>query len=225
MSQITDIQTILGTTPDGIFAARSQAALACATTNQKVQIQRVLGVKMDGDFGPASMSALTALIHTPAKANGWAFSLVIDGDDFLVNNIICTCFGGGFDPQDNGATASGVSTLGDNVCGVSLPMRGQDFPHLSLAEHRALDDSPIPKMPWGTPVEVTINGKTFTPPAGVIDLGPGHQATTNPNDPHVCDLTPPAAQHFAPSMSLKLISRNFEERGSIRVIGGRKFLP
>ena len=61
MSQITDIQKILGTTPDGIFAGRSKAALACATTNQKVQIQRILGVKMDGDFGAVSMAALNAL--------------------------------------------------------------------------------------------------------------------------------------------------------------------
>lgn len=221
MSQITDIQKILGTTPDGIFAARSQAALACATPYQKVNIQRVLAVKIDGNFGPVSMAALDALIYVPANArNGWPFVMRRVGNDLCCDDIIITCFGGGFDRQDNGSTASGVSTRGAGVFGVSVAMRGEDFPHLSLAEHHALDGAPIPRLPFGTLVEITINGRTYTPAAGIIDLGPGHQATSEPDEPHALDVTPQVGHVFEPGMTLPRISSDFFMRGSFKILGG-----
>lgn len=220
MSQITDIQKILGTTQDGIFAGRSQAALACATPYQKVNIQRVLAVKMDGDFGSVSIAALDALIHVPASAcNGWPFAMRRDGNDLCCDDIIITCFGGGFDRQDNGSTASGVSTRGIGVFGVSVAMRGEDFPHLSQAEHHALDGAPIPRLPWHTLVEITIKGQTYTPEAGIVDLGPGHQATTNPGEAHALDVTPQVGRVFEPRLPLSRISSDFFMRGSFRILG------
>jgi len=221
MSQITDIQKILGTTPDGIFAARSQAALACASTSQKIAIQRVLCVPMDGDLGPVTMGALNALINLPAVLKGgWPFSVRRVGNDLCVDGIIITSFGGGFDPQDDGSTASGVSTLGDGVFGVSVAMRGEDFLHLSLAEHAALDGAPIPRLPFGTLVEITIGAVTYTPALGIIDLVPGHQATTDPHDPHALDVTPDVGEIFAPGMSISRISSDFFMRGSFKILGG-----
>ncbi len=220
MNKIPLIQNLLGTTPDGIWGVRSKTALASAPQPIVKQIQALLGVTADGNFGPTSQAALDALTHAATQA--WPFAVQVDGEDLIVNNIVITCFGGGFDPQDNGSTASGINTFG-SVAGVSLPMDGRQYPKMSRAEHAALDGSPIPKLPWGTLVEVTIGGVKFTPPAGVIDLGPGHQAS-KPGEPHALDLTPFAAQHFAPKMSLRFISQGFEERGSYRIIGGARFL-
>jgi len=221
MNKIPQIQQILQIQPDGIWGIRSETALAIAPPTQLSQIQSILGVRPDGIFGAQSQAALSVLIHSAPGA--WPFTVAVDGDDLVVKDIVITCFGGGFDPQDTGSTASGVSTLGDHVCGVSLPMRGQDYPHLTPSEHRALDDSPIPRLPWGTMVSVTIGNLTYSPSAGVIDLGPGHQAS-QPGSPHALDLTPPAAHLFWPNTDLCKLSRYFEARGSYRIHGAAKYL-
>ena len=194
MSPIVQIQQILTTTPDGIWGPRSQAALDDLAKRARggdamartliCHIQATLLVAVDGDFGPASQAALDAQAHK-VPVQGWPFEVHHDGNDLVCCGTI-TCFGGGFDPQDNGDTASGISTLGP-VRGVSLAMDGLKWPRpLSTAEHAALDGAPWPVMPWHTPVTVTIGGDTFTPEAGLLDLGPGHQAS-RPGDPHVCD--------------------------------------
>ena len=151
------------------------------------------------------------------KGDGtWPFTATIDGDDIVVSNITITCFGGLDDPQDPGDTASGVNTKRNpTIAGVALPMNiGPRSPHTQ--------GSPIPKLPWGTPVEVTIGKFVSTPAKGVIDIGPGKQAS-KPGDPHALDLTPGAAQFFSPD-PLERLATNFEAQGSYRIIGGAKFV-
>jgi hypothetical protein len=100
-------------------------------------------------------------------------------------------------------------------------MDGRQF-SMTPPEHAALDGSPIPKVPWHTLVEVTIDGQKSTPQSGVIDLGPGKKAS-RPGQPHALDLTVAAAKIFAPDASLKNLATSFEKRGSYRIIGGATF--
>jgi hypothetical protein len=152
----------------------------------------------------------------------WPFTAAIVGDDIVVTDIVITCFGGAFDPQDGGETASGVNTKNSpNVLAVSLPMDGRQF-SMTPPEHAALDGSPIPKIPWHTLVEVTIGGQKFTPQSGVVDLGPGKKASKL-GQPHALDLTVAAAKLFAPDASLRSLATSFEKRGSYRIIGGAQF--
>src|SRR5258708_22539300 len=120
------------------------------------------------------------------KGDGtWAFQDEIDGDDIVVKDILVTCFGGWgggniADPQDDGETASGVNTKMKAVIGVSIAMDGRQFSTLAAREHRALDGAPIPRLfnkkgvtAWHTLIVVTIDGLSYTPPDGIVDLGPG----------------------------------------------------
>jgi hypothetical protein len=199
-------------------------------------IQSICGLPLeqqDGEWGPISQAALNRVIH-PVPPIKWPFEAIVDGDDLVVEDILITCFGGwgrgSADPQDNGNTASGLNTRTKAINGVSLPMDGRQFSTLSPAEHRALDGSPIPRLfndrgltAWHTLVEVTIDGETFIPPDGVVDLGPGLQAS-RPGEPHALDLTVFAALHFRPNESLRKLATNFEARGSYRIFGAAKFL-
>jgi len=146
----------------------------------------------------------------------WPFHAYIDGADIVVEDIVITCFGGAYDPQDDGRTASGVNTKRNpNIAAVSLPMDiGACSPHTQ--------GSPLPRIPWGTPVAVTINGQTVKFGSGVIDIGPGKQAS-KPGEPHALDLTPGAAAVFAPGVPFRKLASCFEERGSFRIIGGAKY--
>lgn len=147
----------------------------------------------------------------------WPFVAVVDGDDIVVSDVVITCFGGGFDPQDDGSTASGINTKRNpNIAAVSLPLDfGDRSPHTK--------GSPIPPISWGTPVEVTIDGKTVRLGSGVIDIGPGKQASRK-GEPHALDLTPGAAALFQPGVPFRLLASQFEERGSYRIIGGAKYV-
>lgn len=142
----------------------------------------------------------------------WPWTARIDGDDVVVDNCRMTCFGGSDDPQDSGETASGISTKEHPaIQGCALPMDGRMFPHLSKAEHAALDGSPIPRVPWNTRVRVTVDHLTIE--IGAIDLGPGKHTG------NALDLTWGAARIF----DAKASSRNFEARGSYRVLGAAKY--
>lgn len=193
-----------------------------------IAIQELLGVTPDGDFGKNSNAALQALLTAdPASQwptlqsisggelagdGTWPWKAHIDGDDIVVLGARATCFGGSSDPQDNGDTASGISTKKNpDLAAVSLPMDGLAFHGLSRAEHAALDGSPIPRIPWNTPVEVTSGGITFTFP--VIDLGPGKRTG------NALDLTIAAARMFNPKAS----ATNFELRCDYRILGGAQF--
>lgn len=169
------------------------------------------------------------MTKTILKGDGsWPFDAYIDGDDICVDNIVITAFGGYgnghiSDTQDNGDTASGTSTKFHIVEGVSLAMDGRQYKGLSKAEHRALDGSPIPKLPWHSRVSVTIEGETYLFKDGIVDLGPGKQAS-KPGEPHALDLTVPAAARVSPHLPLNKIANSFSKRGSFRILGAAKFL-
>jgi len=112
----------------------------------------------------------------------WSFTATVEGDDIVARNARATWFGGANDPEDNGETASGISTKKrPTIQGCALPM---DFGPCA--------GSPLPRVPWGTRVEVThlATEKKITVP--VIDLGPA-RSTGN-----ALDLTVAAFKEFAP---------------------------
>ena len=114
-------------------------------------------------------------------AGFWGFTPAVDGNDIVVRGAVATWFGGEDDPVDNGETASGISTKKrPQIEGCALPM---DF--------GPCKGSPIPRVPWGTKLDVfqVANGKKITVP--VIDLGPARGTG------HGFDLTPAAFKRFA----------------------------
>lgn len=174
----------------------------------------------------------------------WGFVPRIDQGDILIEDVICTCFGGSDDPQDNGDTASGLNTKSNpGFQGASVPMDISKSKHVSLGAshrivrkalklatgfgktsfgvsesvHRALDGCPIPVLDWFTPIQIESNGRVLV--TQIIDLGPGKQATTNPSEPHAVDLTVAAARFFDSHAS----ATNFEMRCNVRIIGGAKY--
>jgi hypothetical protein len=110
---------------------------------------------------------------------GWSFSVMVVGDDLIVENTTATWFGGDNDPLDKGETASGVLTKGHpDLLGCSLPM---DYQGPDAATRRAVGGSPIPMLPWGitphgkpipggTNVIITFNNNSLAVP--LIDNGP-----------------------------------------------------
>jgi len=141
----------------------------------------------------------------------WPWSAWIDGDDIVVVNARGTCFGGGNDPQDNGETASGLSTkMNPAFVGCALPMIYTGTGKSLLV---ALGGSPIPKIPWRWPVEITedLTGKCIT--AKVIDLGPAKKTG------NAIDLTIAAARQFNPHAT----ANNFAIRCHYRIRGAAKF--
>ena len=140
----------------------------------------------------------------------WPFSAHVDGDDIIVIGVTATCFGGANDPMDSGETASGVSTK-DNptLKGCALPMA---YAGKNKALQKALGGSPIPKLPWGTKVQVMAGGKFLIVP--VIDLGPGKRTG------NAIDLTIAAARYFKGHAS----ATNFKVECSYRIIGGARHL-
>ena len=133
----------------------------------------------------------------------WSFTAVVDGNDIVVQGVVATWFGGANDPEDNGETASGISTKKrPDIQGCALPLN-----------YGPCAGSPIPKVPWGTQVEVTnmATGKTITVP--VIDLGPARDTG------HGIDLTVAAFQQFAP-LSIGRIAVNYRVLGGARYVTG-----
>jgi hypothetical protein len=119
----------------------------------------------------------------------FGFTAEVDGDDIVVRGAQATWFGGANDSEDNGETASGISTKKrPNIQGCALPLN-----------YGPCEGSPIPKVPWGTKVEVThlATGDKITVP--VIDLGPSRGTG------HAIDLTVAAFQQFAPLSAGKIV--------------------
>lgn len=140
----------------------------------------------------------------------WPWSAHVDGNDIVVIGGRATCFGGSADPQDNGETASGISTKGNpTLKACALPM-AYNGPNKSL--RAALGGSPIPRLPWRTMVEVMANGQHLIVP--VIDLGPAKRTG------NALDLTIAAAQFFKSAAT----ATNFELECSYRILGGAKYL-
>jgi hypothetical protein len=116
-------------------------------------------------------------------------------------------FGGANDPDDDGSTASGLSTK-DNpgIMGCALPF--------AVSNGRAVPNcfgSPIPSMPYKTTmVEVSAGGKTITIP--VIDCGPA----LSENRP--IDLTVAAFLALGGDLNEGLMLVSF------RIVGGAKYV-
>src|SRR6476659_10214213 len=106
----------------------------------------------------------------------WPFYVEVVGDDLIVRDTLITCFGGIgggviYDPDDSGKTAFGRNTKWEEISGVALPLDTLGR-NVDTATHKALDGSPMPWLVGAIPVEVTINGFTYTPPDGLVDIGP-----------------------------------------------------
>jgi hypothetical protein len=147
------------------------------------------------------------------KGDGtWPFTVRVDGDDLVVENVRATCFGGANDPEDSGATASGISTKGNpSLKACALPMI---YGGKNKALLRALGGSPIPRLPWQTMVRVTAkDGRELVVP--VIDLGPAKRTG------NAIDLTIAAARFFTPGAS----ATNFAMMCDFRILGGAKYAP
>src|SRR4051812_11727678 len=94
------------------------------------------------------------------RGNSYHFSVRIDGNDLVVVNVKSTWFGGANDPEDNGETASGVSTIEyPETLGCALPLPG--IP--------ATRGTPLPKLRWFTTVQVTNRGNGRTLDVELID--------------------------------------------------------
>lgn len=205
------------------------------TSSPLAIIQKKLGLRADGELGPITLKKLGEVVDLyvesfpPVERDGevlkgdgtWPFTARVDGGDIVVENVLATCFGGNDDPNDSGDTASGLSTKNNPaIQGVSIPMDGRQYPRMSQLEHKALDGSPLPRMPWHTMVEILGGGKVFRPNQGIIDIGPGKQATRGGELPNALDLTVAAARVLDP----KATAKNFSMRVSYRIIGGAKYI-
>lgn len=139
-------------------------------------------------------------------------TLEIDGDDLVVRNVRCTCFGGTDDPQDSGETASGVSTKDPDIRGAALPRR---YTGHNPAVLKALGDGLIPpRVPFHLPVEITDLATGHQEWAPFIDIGPASHTG------NYLDVTEAVAKKFDPEAT----ARSFEMRCDYRIVGGAKYL-
>jgi len=117
----------------------------------------------------------------------WSWLKVeVDGADLVLRSATSTWFGGAHDPEDSGATASGVSTkLHPDILGCALPMAGFG---------RATQGSPIPRLPWHTLVKVFCYETHKEVEVELIDLGPSKYTH------HGLDLTVAAFAELGISM-------------------------
>ena len=131
----------------------------------------------------------------------WGFAATVEGNDIVVRNAQATWFGGANDLQDNGETASGISTKRrPDIQGCALPLN-----------YGPCAGSPIPKLPWGTRVEVTHLASLSTITVPVIDLGPSRGTG------HAIDLTVAAFKTFAP-LSIGKIGVDYRIVGAVRYL-------
>ncbi len=149
---------------------------------------------------------------TPANApsltvrgdGSYPFVANIENNDLWVRNVTATWFGGDHDPDDDGETASGILTRGHpDLLGCALPMQG----------FRVTRGSPLPRIPWRTPVEVHAGDRQVN--VELIDLGPAAPPLAH----GVIDLTPAAFIALAGALHVGSIRVNF------RIVGGAQYLP
>lgn len=139
----------------------------------------------------------------------FSFTAVVSGNDIVVNDVTSTWFGGNDDPNDNGQTASGLSTRDNpDLVGCALPMDRAGSPRT--------DGSPIPKLPYlSTMVSVTNRKNNMTLSVKLIDLGPAKP----PASRHALDLTKAA---------FKALGGNPDDgvmRVDYTIVGGARHLP
>ena len=143
----------------------------------------------------------------------WFFDVKIEGDDLVVENVRATCFGGVSDPQDDGRTASGISTRSSRVLGCALP---RNYTGPGRVARSALGGSPIPAgIPFSIMVEVSPADSHLFAPFEVpfIDVGPAKKTKNG------IDLTIAAAKKIHTHAS----ATDFEARVNYRIKGGAKY--
>lgn len=155
---------------------------------------------------------MSNLIEVPPTSSGWGFKVYLDGSDLVILNARCTCFGGSSDPQDNGETASGISTKNPACRGVALP---RCYTGTSLRELAALGGAAIPShLPFHTTVEIEAISSGHKVLAPFIDLGPARHTG------NACDLTIAVAKEFNPHAS----ATDFSLQANVRIINGAHYL-
>ena len=143
----------------------------------------------------------------------------IDGDDLVVLNIKATCFGGGFDKDDPGDTASGVKNNGSDptLLGVALPIENM----------ASTNNSPLcfgaARVLWKSTVIVWLAAKPdFKVSAILIDNGPS--TVTYPD--RALDMNPALASKFAPGKTPFQLANGWTGTGfCYRLVGGAKVVP
>jgi hypothetical protein len=142
----------------------------------------------------------------------WAgvLRVFVDGDDLVVQNVKATCWGSDDDPMDNGVSASGLNTRDHpEYLGISLPMR---VPTQSSALKKAIGGSPIPKLPWHTPVKVYSHSTGKIVYGSLIDIGPAKWSG------HGIDLMNSVVKALGLNVDDGVFAVDF------RIIGGAKYI-
>ena len=143
----------------------------------------------------------------------WTASVV--GNDIIVTGVVATWFGGANDPQDDGETASGVSTKANpHFFGCALPMDlFPSIPPTLVTRRNPCAGSPLPKLPWFSKILVTNKANGIQQQCALIDLGPSAPPTATA----AIDLT----QSFFVALGGNLRVGHIEVDFSI--LGGAKF--
>ena len=109
----------------------------------------------------APVTATQGMRVLPADVARWPRTVYQDGEDIYCPLAYGTAFGGPYDRLDDGRTASGKSTKQPGgIIGCALPMPAA----------RGCIGTPLPQLPWGTPVEITYQGRMVI--VELIDEGP-----------------------------------------------------
>lgn len=131
------------------------------------------------------------------------------GQDIRIPICVATSFGGPDDPGDNGSTASGARTDREPYLAcVALPM----------PRDKACRGTPLPQLPWGTLVEITLGSRVRVFP--VKDHGPRNGLASEA----FVDLSPPAVALLTGHPLDLSTPRWWSASVSVRIIGGARYL-
>jgi hypothetical protein len=232
---MADTETTPDITPDNLAQVvldyHTDGATSVITTQQpdgNFTVTAVYGDPTQAPIPPAPPPVVSApgVTHSISKP-GIPWTVEIDGADLVVRNVKVTAFGGAEDARtgnDDGQSESGVVTaihqpgggwVDTMAAGCALPVNKREA---------ATAPSPLAftrRIPWHTKVHFWAgNDETSGVTYDLIDNGPNvlkYSANAG-------DLTPAAAQFFAPKMPFDRFVHDFAYTLSYRVIGGAQFI-
>ena len=145
----------------------------------------------------------------------WTASVV--GNDIIVTGVVATWFGGANDPQDDGETASGVSTKANpHFFGCALPMDlFPSIPPTLVTRRNPCAGSPLPRFPWFTKVLFTNRENGMQAQGALIDLGPA----APPKATAAADLTRPLFVALGGNLDVGHIPVDFTILGGAKPLG------